>query len=145
VIADTKLTYLLTDEPLPSMSTGAAPEASLASDLTRSDVYRMRWQEVIDEKLVEWGRNPAHLGEIDLIPPTRAAIRSAVRIARDMCDASPSPAPPMRVVPDGDGGVVFERWEDSSSESIEINGDGGAEYVRIRTHRVVQRTAWRTE
>lgn len=145
MIAVTKGTNLLTDEPPPSMSTGAAPEAALASDLTRSDVHRMQWQQVIDEKLVEWGRYPAQLAEPDLIPPTDSAIRSAVRIAMDMRDASPSHPPPLRVVPDGDGGVVFERWEGSSSESIEIHGDGGAEYVQIRNHRVIQRTAWPTE
>lgn len=130
-----------TEDPPRRVATGAAKDDSLASSLDPRNWDA--WQEVIDEKLIEWGRDPGQLAEDDLIPPTRESVQRATRIAlafRD--DGDP---PPLRVVPDGDGGIVLERWRDSLTESIEIDAQGVAEYVVCRHGRVTQRSRFDVE
>ncbi|MCH8252238.1 MAG: hypothetical protein IID36_07275 [Planctomycetes bacterium] len=90
----------------------------------------------IISKLVEWGRNPDLLAEDDLIAPTPEAIERAIKIAEHLeVDGSP---PPMRVVPDGDGGIVLEHSCGSVTTSIEIASDGSAECVECVDGRVVR-------
>jgi hypothetical protein len=133
----------LATEEVPSNSTTGAAADSLASEVLLREESKSRWQDVIDKKLIEWGRNPQQVAEDDLIPPTARATNAAVGIAVKMRDQGF--LPPLRVVPDGDGGIVLERWEGAASESIEICHDGSAEFVQCRNHRVVQRLLWPTE
>lgn len=116
-----------------SVATGALPEGSLAI----SQANREAWQAIIDHKLIEWGRYPERLEENELIPPTPESIRVACDKARDMRDAGD--AAPQRVVPDGDGGIVFERWDGPMSEALEISEDGAVEYVCTQGTTVIDR------
>ena len=133
---------MITEEYPPSVSTATAQGDALASDVVHRG-GREGWQEVIDQKLVDWGRNPDQLAEDNLIPPTRTAVTTAVRIALQMRDKDLPP--PIRIVPDGDGGIVLERWCDDLSEAIEIERSGSAEYVQSHAHRVVHRAPWPAE
>jgi hypothetical protein len=133
---------LLIGELPSTVSTAAAQSDTLASDIAQLGLNRDRWQEVIDTKLIDWGRNPDQLAEVELIPPSRDAVRVAVRIAGWMRSADRPP--PSRVVPDGDGGIVMERWEGVASEAIEIDRIGHAQYVYVRDHHVVKRISWPT-
>lgn len=117
--------------------TSVANESSLAITHQERGAARHAWADIIDLKLVEWGRNPDQLEEEELLPPSRAAIDSAVRIAMTFRDCGVYA--PNRVVPDGDGGIVLERWSGSFSESFEIFSDGQIEYVSCRDHHVVER------
>jgi hypothetical protein len=128
----------ITVEPRGAVHTRAATDDTLAS--IRRDASA--WQDVIDGKLIEWGRDPSRLAEPELIPPTRAAIKRAVAIASELRDRNV--LPPMRAVPDGDGGLVFERWSGEVSESIEVDAEGRAELVRLRSG-CVERTELASE
>ncbi|MBI3834564.1 MAG: hypothetical protein HY287_09585 [Planctomycetes bacterium] len=116
--------------------TVASPD-TLARDTSEREFATEQWQEVIDRKLVDWGRNPQQLEYEELIPPTRFAIQSAAAIA--MLCRDHALAPPMRVVPDGDGGIILERWKGSLSTSIEVARDGTVEVVVVEDCRVVSR------
>lgn len=127
---------LLTQGARPSVQTGAATGSSL-SGARLETTNRARWQAIIDDKLVEWGRDLAALSESDLIPPTPLAIQAAIAVAMQFRDADEPP--PARVAPDGDGGVVLERWTGSCAESIEVNRVGRIELVVLFNQRVIQR------
>jgi hypothetical protein len=106
--------------------------------LSRTPGAQDAWQQIIDYKLIEWGRHPEAIEEDDLIPPTPEAIPSAIEVCRAMMALSAPP--PKRVVPDGDGGVVLERWGADWSVSIEIVKDGTVELVELQQGRVQKRT-----
>ena len=95
------------------------------------------WEEVIDKKFVEWGRNPSQLDDEDLIPPSHDVILLASDLA--MWARDHELAHPDRVVPNGDGGIVFERWHDSVSETIEIYNDGTIEFAVYKDSRLLTR------
>jgi hypothetical protein len=119
--------------------TQGADDASLAVAGRELDANRQAWQRFIDEKLIEWGRDPSLLDDESVIPPSRPSVDTAVWLAMRLRDAGE--VPPLRVVPDGDGGIVFERWEGNLSESFEVSQHGGIEYVQCRDGRVEARRA----
>lgn len=127
-------------EPARQVQTRGVEDNALGSLRSGDDQNQPTWQRVIDDQLIEWGRNPSLLEEDDLIPPTQAALDRARRIIAEMMSTG-QPAP-MRVVPDGDGGIGFERWCDSVTASIEIAKNGTAEIVLLQDGRVVGRSAF---
>lgn len=108
-----------------SISTTAALENSLASDLAQPIDNKERWQRVIDERLIEWGRYPHLLEDDDLISPTHLALQSAARLAIAMRDKGLPP--PTRVVPDRDGGIAFEKCDGERTTTIMISSVGSME------------------
>lgn len=128
----------ITAEPTPAVETGTAMESSQTPGATSA--WRIGWQRVIDAILIEWGRNPSELQEHDLIPPTRPAINRAVEIARAWRDQHLPP--PLRVVPDGDGGIVLERWMGSKTYALEIDQRGQVEFVETLDGKVVRRISF---
>lgn len=104
----------LSRELIDAVTTAGASEQSLAS----SEANREGWQRLIDDYLIEWGRDPSQLADEDLIPPSEDMIRYASRIAIALRNAGWPP--PLRVVPDGEGGITFERRTGDVFESLEI-------------------------
>jgi hypothetical protein len=129
-------TLFITEEPPGAVETRAATVDTLATE----DRHRSDWQSVIDQKLIEWGRDPGQLAEDELIPPTRAAVARAVKIARDLRDREWPP--PLRAVPDGDGGVVLERWAGPWSAAFEIDSQGGVQFVVSIDGKVTRRVGF---
>ncbi|HZZ41781.1 MAG TPA: hypothetical protein VFE58_02490 [Tepidisphaeraceae bacterium] len=109
----------------PMILTQAAGDESLAS-YPRPHHYA-KWQSVIDQTLVEWGRNPLALEDDGVLPPSRKAIVYANKLALTFRDKG-IPGPD-RVVPIGDGGIAFELNTIKSNgesifQSLEIDPDG---------------------
>jgi len=98
---------------------------------------REAWQEMIDQYLVEWGRDPAALEDEGVIPPSRRVINRASTLAMLYRDSN-NPAP-SRVVPNGDGGIVFERGDRSWFQVIEIHADCSVELISFKSSRLVSR------
>ena len=48
-------------------------------------------------------------------------------------------AAPLRVVPDGDGGIAFEHRAGECFESLELTADGQVELIRFLKSKVMQR------
>ena len=130
---DTSVTI---SEPIRSpIETGAADESVLSSGELHQN--RMGWQKVIDDRLIEWGKDPSRLEDDGIEAPSRPIIVLACRVARVMRDAGKPP--PLRVVPDGDGGIAFE-WKDGpASHAIEIEEDGSIEMITFENYRLVSR------
>jgi hypothetical protein len=80
---------------------------------------------VSDGQLVEWGRNPGGVRDHELEPPTAAAVHQACLVAIDLRDAGE--LPPSRVVPNGDGGIVFELTVGQRAVTLEFFDDGSIE------------------
>ncbi len=65
----------------------------------------------------------------DLIPPTPQGLRTARAVATVYLTAGV--APPTHVVPNGDGGVTFERRDGTTVDRIEALFNGDAEWTRF--------------
>lgn len=99
---------------------------------------REGWQRVIDEKIIEWGRPENSEPDDDYDPPTGPALKSGLEIIRQMSDLGL--LPPTRVVPDGDGGLVFELRNPSVVSTIHIYKNGEAENYVLQNGKVVFRS-----
>lgn len=120
-----------------AVSTGAVTEARITRDYGRIDKASEEWHVLIDDQLIEWGRDPSQLEDEDIQPPSMDTIHRAIWLATVLSKAD-VPAP-TRIVPDADGGIVFERHEGSVFESIRLSADGGAEYCAFKNSRLVKR------
>jgi hypothetical protein len=95
------------------------------------------WDKWIARTLVKWFQNPSVLADVDITPPSREVIIRATACAIGMVQLGfPSPD---RVVPNGDGGIVFERRRGGRSESIEIESDGCIYYSAFDGSTLIKR------
>lgn len=123
-------------EPVRSpVETGAAGEAILSSGELQEN--RMGWENVIDRQLIQWAMDLSQPEEDGVEVPSRSIIGIGCGVAQSMRDAGMPP--PLRVVPNGDGGIVFEHREGSLFETIEIDADGSVEIAVFLDSRLVSR------
>lgn len=113
--------------------TTSADPASMNDDRSR----KLGWQSIIDHRLIEWGRNPDVFDDEDYDPPNPVVIAKAIELATAYCNGGSFP--PDSVVPDANGGIVFERRNGSGSQNIHFWGDGTVEYIELLNHKVVDR------
>lgn len=119
------------------VDTGAADERSLGSIQPLAPQDQERWQAVIDHQLVEWGRDSSQLEDEGIVAPTAEIIGLACRLAALYRDTGM--VAPTRVVPDGEGGIVFERRDGSAFQTIEIRADHTIEWCYFVNSRLVDR------
>lgn len=98
---------------------------------------RSAWQHVIDHTLIEWGRNPGGLEDDGLDPPSADMIQRAIDFAQVVQQAGYPP--PTSVVPDPNGGIVFERTIGDTTEEYHFWDDGTVDYCRFEGTRLVER------
>lgn len=113
----------------------------LASDSpNKNDPCYIAWQQIIDNQLIEWGRDSFTFDEEDFEDPTKKSIDIAIDQAirfRDSCQPKP-----LRVVPDGEGGIVFERRSGRRFETLEISHDGSIEHNIFDDCRLIRTRQW---
>jgi hypothetical protein len=97
---------------------------------------RAAWLEIIDHKLIDWGLKNGEVDEDGITWPSRKSLSESIMLIKEM--SSKGMATPTHVVPNGDGGVVFEQKAGGSFESIEIFEDGSKEY-RLFFNSLLQR------
>lgn len=117
---------VLFGERRPVCATASVGEPEL-NNKERADRVKEAWNSCIDHKLVEWGRNPNALEDEDFVPPERDVIKLACEWA--LCLRDMELAPPTMVVPDGEGGISFERVDGEASESLNIYADQTVELL----------------
>lgn len=117
------------------IDTAAVDDSALTSVELHQN--RMEWDNVIDDQLTWWGINPSQLEDDGIDAPSREIIGLACRVAYAMRDGDTPP--PLRVVPDGDGGIVFERKDGPTFQTIEIAKDGSIEMFTFENSRLVSR------
>ena len=133
----TELTPLISPSVREAVSTGATIEARITSEYGRTDETFHKWQAVIEDRLVEWGRNPGLFEDADIQPLSKETIHSAIELAKRLTRAG-VPAP-TRVVPDANAGIVFELQQGSLFESLRLSSDGSVEYCAFENARLVER------
>lgn len=105
-------------------------------DASREESRNEAWQRLID-KLLEWLRDPAQLEDDGIDAPTATILRLSLDLAERYRDARL--AAPDSIVPDPNGGIVFERRERNVSEVLHVWDDGSAEYMRFHGTQLVER------
>jgi hypothetical protein len=107
------------------------------STMTRPRNFREGWQRVVD-KLDDWLRNPAQLEDEGIDQPTGRIVRIALDIAEQYREADVF-APPDRVIPDPNGGIVFETEDGALLYVVQIWDDASVEYMKFDGTHLVQR------
>ena len=123
-IIESRITYI--DECSDMRPTKAAPDEELASRMQNKDAHGA-WNWIIDVFLVEWGKNPESVADDGIVPPSREVIGKACELASRPRDALVPP--PLRVVPDGEGGVAFECRTPSCFQSLYVRHDNTVELL----------------
>lgn len=98
---------------------------------------REAWDELIDGFWIKWALNPLPEDAGDLAAPSPDAISAACRLAQSMRDQGLPP--PLRIVPDGEGGVCLETGDADCFECVCISPEGTAEYRVFVDCRITQR------
>jgi hypothetical protein len=98
---------------------------------------REGWQRLIDYQLIEWGWNTDQFEDEGIEPPTRDTVQLAIDVAEKLRDAGLSS--PNSVVPDVNGGIVFERREKDVIEVFHVWDDGTIEYQCFHGTRLIER------
>jgi hypothetical protein len=104
---------------------------------TFNNGIRAAWQSLIDYRLIELGCHSEQIDDEGVSPPSRAIVQIAIQLAERFRDAGF--LPPSSVVPDANGGIVFERREENTTEVFHIWDDGEIEYQRFEGSRLVER------
>lgn len=102
-----------------------------------ADSDRQSWQRVIDQQLQEWQRDPSQLEDEGVEPPSLEVLPLVVEVAAALRDHGVEP--PLRVLPNGEGGVVFE-WRDTPYFwSLEVEQTGSLNLSIFRNSRLISR------
>lgn len=94
------------------------------------------WLFVFDA-LVAWGTHPERFEDDGVDPPSPAAISNAAKVATKLRELEADP--PTRIVPNGDGGIVFESQRAHEFETIEIDSAGEIEARVFENSRLIER------
>jgi len=120
-----RIEYLL--HPVVEFETAHAP---------LSETHAMAWQELL-EQLSAWVRDPEQLRDEEIAAPSSRMLRLAMDVAAVLRDRNVEA--PDRVIPNGDGGIVF-RWRSCDfTWSLELEADGSMETSLMEENRLVCR------
>ena len=120
------------------VETGFEDDQLTTTPLIDEQKYQDDWQREIDYKLIEWGKDTSKLEDEDFKPPTIQSITKAIKFAKSKRDKLvPSP---LRTVPNGDGGIVFERRNGSTFETVEFDENGLQEHSVFENSKLITRT-----
>lgn len=120
--------------------TRVADEDSLASTYESKAEKEKRyeaWRNLINEPLIDWGKDPNKLEDDGIVAPTKDIITLALTYAMALRDAG-WPAP-TSVVPNGAGGIAFEKRSGRYHEIIEIYDDASAELITFHDSNLIGR------
>jgi len=95
------------------------------------------WWQVVERTLLQWEQDPSLLEEEGMEIPSIITIREAIRLANALFVTRS--VPPTRIVPDGNGGIVFERQEGIVYETIELLPDKEPEYCLFQNAQLLHR------
>ena len=108
----------------------------LASELREGSDEIKVWKTAID-RLLDWRKDTSQLIDEDMLPPTPDIIDIACTLAAKLRDEG-QPGP-MCVVPDGEGGIVFERRDGFRFQTFSVEADGRVELISFENSRLTER------
>jgi hypothetical protein len=119
-----------------SAQTGATDYIERGLNARRKS-HEIAWRQLIDHPLIDWWKDPEQLNDDGMVAPSRERIEQAIDIAMGFCDSGD--AAPVRVVPDGYGGIVFEFRAGLNAASLRISDSGDVEFVVFESDALVSR------
>ncbi len=121
----------------PENATGIDAQSPMSRGDLQISAARKAWRHVI-ETLMGWLRDPGQFDDDGIDPPNKKIIRLAMDWAENFRDNGK--AAPNSVLPDPNGGIVFERREGNVSEVVHVWDDGAVEYMRFEGTHLVERS-----
>ena len=95
------------------------------------------WRELIEGRLSSWAKDPGQLGDEGIQAPSASMVELAIDVLRVLRDQRVDA--PDRVVPNGDGGIVF-RWQSADvTWNLELDADGSMETSLLERDGLVSR------
>lgn len=94
----------------------------LATNTLGRDEEKALWSSIVDQPLIDWGLHPGNVDEDGLVSPAGEAIATAYGLV-DFMRQEGEPVP-TAVIPDGEGGIVFENKVDPIYQRFEIDNSG---------------------
>ncbi|HVC94345.1 MAG TPA: hypothetical protein VND64_11680 [Pirellulales bacterium] len=98
-----------------------------------------RWTELIDNELIEWGRDPSQLEDDESEAPTPSTISRAAELAYGLRDSDLPP--PTRIVSTGNGEIRFQYDQGGRFTSIVISNNAAPEILEFENGRLNYRGA----
>jgi len=118
------------------VETGADTGGAVTVEVDREGRFGQGWQRVIDE-LIDWASNPEQFADEGIDAPSRETLRLAGKLALELRDNGlPSPD---RIVPDPNGGLVFEYDTAQGASEYHIWDDGSIDFCMFDDTRLVSR------
>jgi hypothetical protein len=136
-IAEINAAMRAVHEPYRSVTKAQMEDRVLASALNVEERVSAEWDAIVDHKLIEWGNDQSAFQDEGLIGPTNQAIQKAHALVSFM--RSNDWPLPTGVVPDGEGGIVFENRHEPTYQRIEIEPTGKMCLVTFRNCHLVSR------
>ena len=85
------------------------------------------WSRIVDEKLIKWAADDHFLDDDGFEPPTSDSIARSAQLVKYMRERDfPLPT---GVIPNGEGGIVFENRCDPAYQRLEIDETGRIELL----------------
>ncbi|MEX2315706.1 MAG: hypothetical protein WD669_01050 [Pirellulales bacterium] len=111
----------------------------LASEVDAREASAVAWNNIVDNKLIEWGSTRSEFEDDGLVGPSYEAIGTALKFVKKMRKESwPLPT---GVIPDGEGGIVFENRRGDLYQRIEIDQNGRTGLATFRDCKLVERAS----
>jgi len=143
----TGLQELLTSfNKLPAVGTNSAGTPAEVANANATNERRNAWQRLIDEELIEWGRHPEQFEDEDgYLAPTPDNLVRATELIDYFRDHGV--LPPLRMAPDGEGGIIFDWKNDSPRNHViaQILPDGVMELLEFHDGNLVKRKRFGAE
>lgn len=120
-----------------TVRTTASGDALISQGSIKGPDYRRAWQDVVNRTLLMWLDGPPELEDHGIDPPDGTILRLALDYAEVLRDKGQPP--PDRILPDPNGGLVFERRENGVTEILHVWEDGTVECQQFQGTRLVER------
>jgi hypothetical protein len=116
-------------------------ETTVSESVSHEDSSALNaWNTAINE-LLDWRQDLSQLMDEGLLPPKSEIVDLACALALEMRDDGW--LGPLRVVPDGEGGIVFERGDRYLFETIAIEANGQVEVLSFENSHLSARRVLR--
>lgn len=121
----------------PPIRTAVVTGADRVLPATTKRKWRAVWQDFIKTKLLAWLQEPGQIADEGVDAPSPKILRLAIDYAEKLRDEGYPP--PASIVPDANGGIVFERRQNGYSEVVHVWDDGIVELQLFHGTRLICR------
>lgn len=134
---ESSITYCESAERVGNSRLSSVRDDVLVTEIGAKEQLAAGWDNIVDDKLIEWAVTRGEFEAEGLIGPSSEAISCAFRFAAFMRKHDfPLPT---GLIPDGEGGIVFENRSGPSYQRIEIDQQGRACLATFLCYELLER------